>query len=72
VDIFDCLVQNGASMAWFSEERLGLIHLVMHQWDSDNALVLERLLKCLDIRAKDTKGRNVLHHGAIHGAFNKS
>ncbi|EED16472.1 ankyrin, putative [Talaromyces stipitatus ATCC 10500] len=71
VEIFDCLVQNGASMTWFSEGREGLIHLVMRQWDGDNFLVLKRLLQCFDIAAKDAKGRNVLHHGAIHGAFNK-
>lgn len=58
-------------MAWLSEERESLIHLVMHQWDSNNSLFLERLLQSLNIRAKDAKGRNILHHGAIHGAFNE-
>ncbi|RAO74327.1 uncharacterized protein BHQ10_010339 [Talaromyces amestolkiae] len=72
VDVFDCLVDNGADVTWLSEQKESLIHRVMHQWDSDNALVLERLLRSLDIRAKDAKDRNALHHGAIHGAFNEN
>ncbi|KUL80754.1 hypothetical protein ZTR_09445 [Talaromyces verruculosus] len=71
VDVFDCLVEKGADMTWLSEQKESLIHRVMHQWDSNNALVLERLLRSLDIRTKDAKDRNVLHHGAIHGAFNE-
>ncbi|KAF5014519.1 hypothetical protein F66182_14461 [Fusarium sp. NRRL 66182] len=58
-------------MTWLSEQKESLIHRMMHQWDSDNALVLEQLLRSLDIRMKDAKDRNVLHHGAIHGAFNE-
>jgi ankyrin repeat protein len=71
VDIFNCLLRHGANTAWLSEKGENMIHLVMHQWDSGNSLVLESLLQSLDIRAKDAEGRNVLHHGAIHGAFNE-
>jgi ankyrin repeat protein len=71
-DIFDCLIEIGASMSWVGEASEGLIHLVMCQWDKSNSLVLERLLQIRDIRAKDDTGRNILHHGAIHGAFNKN
>jgi ankyrin repeat protein len=70
--IFDCLIQIGASLTWVGEASESLIHLVMCQWDRGNSLVLERLLQVRDIRAKDNKGRNILHHGAIHGAFNKT
>ncbi|KAF3399519.1 hypothetical protein DPV78_006382 [Talaromyces pinophilus] len=69
--IFDHLLQIGASVSWFSQATEGLIHLVMRQWDGDNALVLMHLLQIFDIRAKDDNGRNILHHGAIHGAFNR-
>lgn len=44
---------------------------MMRQWDGDNALVLMHLLQFFDIRAKDDNGRNTLHYGAIHGAFNR-
>lgn len=44
---------------------------IINSEEAFEIVVLERLLKSLDIRVKDTKGRNVLHHGAIHGAFNK-
>lgn len=70
VDVFDCLVENGASMNWLGAGMQSLIHLVIYQSDRENALVLERLLKCgIDIKAKDTDGRGILHHGAIHGAL---
>ncbi|EED20926.1 ankyrin 2,3/unc44, putative [Talaromyces stipitatus ATCC 10500] len=71
VDVFDCLVRNGASMNWSGKGKESLIHLAMQQFHRDNFLILKHLLQYFDISAKDAKGRNVLHYGAIHGAFNK-
>lgn len=69
--IFDCLIEIGASISWVGEESEGLIHLVMCQWDKRNSLILKRLLQVRDIGAKDIKGRNIIHYGAIHGAFSE-
>ena len=69
--VFDSLIEIGAFMTWTSEASEGLIHLAMCQWQEGNSLILKRLLQVQDIRAKDNKGRNILLHGAIHGAFNK-
>lgn len=44
----------------------------MRQWSDDNVRILGDLVEFVDISTKDADGRGIEHHGAIHGAFNKS
>ncbi|GLA55851.1 hypothetical protein AnigIFM63604_002936 [Aspergillus niger] len=37
-----------------------------------NARILEDLMELVDITTHDADGMGIEHHGAIHGAFNKS
>ncbi|KAH8690777.1 hypothetical protein BGW36DRAFT_328708 [Talaromyces proteolyticus] len=78
VDIFQSIVKgmsdknNTQWMSWLDKKKRNLAHMLMRQWDEDNVAILNDLLKAgVDKNAKDTDGRGIVHHGAIHGSFNK-
>ncbi|QKX58041.1 uncharacterized protein TRUGW13939_05161 [Talaromyces rugulosus] len=74
-DTFQYILRKTSTECIKRVDRKGrnLIHLSMRQRRVSNVTILEDLLKSgIDINAKDVEGRGIMHHGAIHGAFNKA
>jgi hypothetical protein len=73
-DVFKLLRERSRTegIRWMDQEQRNLLHLLMRQWGDDNVCILKDLMDFVDITTKDAYGMGVEHHGAIHGAFNKS
>jgi ankyrin repeat protein len=73
-DVFRLLFENSGTegIHWTGRNQQNLLHLLMRQWSDDNVRILEDLINFVDITTKDANGMGIEHHGAIHGAFNKS
>jgi ankyrin repeat protein len=73
-DVFKLLLEHSRTQGirWTDQKQRNLLHLVMRQWGDDNVRILEDLMGVVDATTKDAYGMGIEHHGAIHGAFNKS
>ncbi|KAL4789263.1 ankyrin [Aspergillus venezuelensis] len=73
-DVFQLLHERSSTegIRWTDQKQRNLLHLSMRQWSDDNVHILKDLMELVDITAQDADGMSIEHHGAIHGAFNKS
>ena len=73
-DVFKLLRERSRTegIRWTDRNQRNLLHLLMRQWGNDNVRIIEDLMGFVDITTKDADGMGIEHHGAIHGAFNKS
>ncbi|RAH55917.1 ankyrin [Aspergillus piperis CBS 112811] len=73
-DVFQLLHKHSSpeGIRWTDQKQRNLLHLLMRQWSDDNVHILKVLMGLVDITAQDADGMGIEHHGAIHGAFNKS
>ncbi|KAL2844564.1 ankyrin, partial [Aspergillus pseudoustus] len=73
-DVFKILSKRSKNegVHWTDNKHRKLLHLLMRHWGDDNVRILEDLMNYMDITMKDDDGMGIEHHGAIHGAFNKS
>ncbi|OQD86803.1 hypothetical protein PENANT_c007G02642 [Penicillium antarcticum] len=73
-DVFELLRECSRTegIRWTDQKQRNLPHLLMRQCGDDNVRILEDLMNFVDITTKDANGMGIEHHGAIHGAFNKS
>ncbi|PIG80286.1 hypothetical protein AARAC_011254 [Aspergillus arachidicola] len=65
------LLLQGAGALWTSPKGENLAHLAMHNWKAEVELLKVLSEYGVNLSATDKSGKNILHHGAIHGSVSK-